>query len=157
VADGPQHVSADVQTSEASPRRGLKIGAYTVAGFALLAAAGLVLAGPEHHTITGDIQVATSSYNSALGDECVTSGGYDDIEVGAQVVVQDETGRTLATGALEPGNYDGSSCVFDFTLEDIKKAAFYRVSVGREARGGLDYSYDDMVDADWSVHLTLGL
>ena len=154
VAD---HVApAGAPTAEAGSGRGLKVGAYAGAGLALLAAGGLVFGGPDRHTVSGDIQVGTSAYDRQPGDDCVASTGYDDIEAGAQVVVQDETGRTLASSGLESGQFDGFTCVFDFTLKDVGKAAFYRVSVGSESRGGLQYSYDDMVDTDWVVHLTLG-
>jgi hypothetical protein len=143
-------------TAEANSGRRLKVGAYGGAGLALLAAIAIVLGVPDRHTVSGDVQVSTSASDSLLGGDCVSPNGYDDVDDGASVVVEDETGRTLATSNLESGEYDGSSCVFNFKVEDVEKAAFYQVSVGSESRGHLQYSYDDMVDADWAVHLTLG-
>lgn len=123
---------------------------------ALLAAAayGIFGFGAETHTITGDLSLTTANDLSA-GDSCQGTGGYSDITPGTQVVVEDDTGKTLATSAFGPGTYDGTSCVFQFTFTDVPKAAFYRVQQNGN-RGVLQYSYAEMVSNNWSVHLTLG-
>ncbi|WP_256793258.1 hypothetical protein [Terrabacter sp. Ter38] len=132
--------------------RRIGIAAITVA--LLAGAAYLVLGiGGESHTLMGDLTLRASS-DLSPGDSCSGQGGYSDIHDGTQVVVEDETGKTLATSALGPGTFDGTSCVFSFSLAEVPKAAYYRVEGAH--RGVLQYSYQDMVSANWSVHLTLG-
>ena len=118
------------------------------------AAAYVVLGTSEKHTVTGEFALTTENTLST-GDTCRGTGGYSDITPGTQVVIEDDTGRTLATGAFGAGLYDGRSCVFNFSFQDVPKAKFYRVHQSGD-RGTLQYSYADMVDSDWSVHLTLG-
>lgn len=117
----------------------------------------MVFNGNESHTITGDLSLTDSSAfaNLSPGDSCQGSGGYSDIAQGTEVIVEDESGKTLATSQFGDGTYDGSVCVFDFTFSGVPKAAFYRVHQSGN-RGVLQYSYNDMVTNHWSVHLTLG-
>lgn len=56
-----------------------------------------------------------------VGDICVTLGGYTDISQGAAVTIGDQTGKTVAVGALDPGavetetgTQDTAACVFTF-------------------------------------------
>jgi hypothetical protein len=124
---------------------------------ALLTGGYLVFGGNERHTVTGALSVIDSSNQSlSAGDSCSGTGGYDDITAGAQVTVTNESGTTLATGNLGQGTFDGSACVFDFTIPKVGKAKFYRVSAGKSSRGGPQYSYQDMTRAHWSAQLTLG-
>ena len=142
-----------VKSDHAGGSRRLGIGAVTAA---LLAGAAYLVfgVGTEAHTLNGDLSLSATGTLSP-GDACTGSGGYSDVHEGTQVIVEDENGKTLATSALGPGNYDGQSCVFTFRLSDVPKAAFYRVHQSGN-RGVLQYSYQDLVGADWSVHLTLG-
>jgi hypothetical protein len=123
---------------------------------ALLAVAGYLVfgTGGESHTVTGQLALTTAS-DLSTGSSCEGTGGYSDISPGTQVVIEDETGSTLATSSFDAGSFDGVSCVFEFTFDDVPKAAFYRVHQSSD-RGVLQYSYQDMVDSDWSVYLTLG-
>jgi len=123
---------------------------------ALLAVAGYLLFGTagQSHTVTGRLALTTAT-DLSTGSSCEGTGGYSDISPGAQVVLEDETGSTLATSSFGAGSFDGVSCVFEFTFDDVPKAAFYRVHQSSD-RGVLQYSYQDMVDSDWSVYLTLG-
>jgi hypothetical protein len=129
------------------------VGAAAVAVL-LLGLGYATFGGSESHALTGDLSLYADG-DLTVGSGCEGVGGYSDITPGAQVVVEDDTGRTLATGALGDGVFDGVACVFDFGFDAVPKASFYRIHQGSN-RGVLQYSYQDMVDSDWAVHLTLG-
>lgn len=133
--------------------RSTGIAAIAVALLAV-AAYGIFGLGTEKHTVTGDLALTTAN-DLSVGDSCHGVGGYSDIDQGTQVIIEDDTGRTLATSAFGPGVFDGTSCVFEFTFTDVPKAPFYRVHQSGN-RGVLQYSYADMVNDNWAVHLTLG-
>lgn len=90
------------------------------------------------------------------GAPCQGDEGYDDISEGAQVVVRDESGTTIATGRLEPGAYSRAEgdCIFEFSVVGVPEADFYSVEVSN--RGELTYPRDELEAAGWSVELTLG-
>ena len=127
---------------------------------ASLAVGGWIVsgAGGMKHTVTGTLALSDSASFSGLstGDSCYGEGGYDDMHSGAQVVVEDETGKTLGTGELGTGTYDGSSCDFAFSVAGVSKASFYRVSAGNSSRTGPQYSFADLSNRNWQVSLTLG-
>ena len=145
---------APIPHETTSPRnRTAAIAAITVV--LLAGGAYLVLGvGGEKHTVTGDMNL-TANNNLSTGASCTGTGGYSDIAPGTQIVIEDDSGKTLATSSFGPGTYDGQACVFDFTFDNVTKSAFYRVHQNGN-RGVLQYSYQNMVDNDWSVHLTLG-
>lgn len=86
------------------------------------------------------------------GDECHTTGGFTDIETGAQIVVTDDQGKTVAVGELGGGKVaaEGLACQFPFTIKDIPAGSkFYKVEIShrggpqyteRQLRSGLDLS-----------------
>ena len=123
-----------------------------------LAAAGYVALGKaEHHDLNGQLSLYdTDFYGKTAGSSCSGYGGYNDIGSGTQVVVTDESGTTVATDSLSSGTYDGTYCVFEFTVHDVPKAKYYRVRAGSDTRGGPQYSYQEMSRRHWSVDLTLG-
>lgn len=152
IAGTPTLSATGFQRLTKGSNRTVGIAAVTVA---LLATAAYALFGTsEKHTVTGDLALTTANSLSP-GDTCLGTGGYSDIHEGTQVIIEDDTGRTLATGDFGTGLYDGRSCVFSFSFKDVPKAKFYRVHQSGD-RGTLQYSYSDMVGSDWSVHLTLG-
>jgi hypothetical protein len=165
---GASHTSGPAESINTPPARptsaGARLsrgapggGAYAVGGIAVAVAAALVLGGPEQHTVTGDLRLYDDAFYGAPAEElCTGTGGYDDIAAGSQVILEDAVGRTVATSMLLPGTSDGMSCVFPFVIADVEDSDFYRLSVGRELRGGMRISYEEMVDDNWSVHLTLG-
>lgn len=120
----------------------------------------------ETQSITGSITL--SSYGEtdrsewsflypAFGPgDCIGMRGYDDITVGAGVVIIDGSGTTIANGHLGEGIYDeeATSCTFDFTVEDIPASDFYSVRVGN--RDGPTYSFEDLEELDWTMVLSLG-
>ena len=123
----------------------------------LLAVAAFIVfgTGGEKHTVTGDMSLSAVSSGLTTGSSCQGTNGYSDVVPGAQVTIENDSGTTLATSVYGDGVFDGTSCVFDFTFNDVPKSAFYRVLSGSN-RGVLQFSYQQMVDNNWSVHLTLG-
>jgi glucose/arabinose dehydrogenase len=113
------------------------------------------------NTLQGTIK-AIGAYNSGYNGvasqlaHCVPDGGYSDVVEGIDVVVTDETGKTIGASRLMQANpaFSQFECHFVFTVENLPKAAFYKLSVGR--RGAPTYSYSDLVAAGWKTDLNLG-
>lgn len=101
---------------------------------------------PLPFTVHGTLSLNEGgSQNGEDGEPCVMlSGGYDDIREGAQVVVSDEAGATIALGRLGSGVFrrrdDGSKgCDFPFAVEQVPPGhGFYGVEVSH--RGRLQYT-----------------
>ena len=105
--------------------------------------------------VEGTFQLVDSGYMGVDdGSSCSGSGGYGDIRSGLQVTVRDGSGGLLATSALQPGEVDLMSCVFEFTLIEVPRSEYYTFEVGR--RGELSYSQRDLADAGWQVNFVLG-
>lgn len=133
--------------------------------FATLAAVGLLAGctsarGAVHHhaaasksadpvTVVGSVTVKRASImtEDGPGTVCWTDGNapafgspspYDDVKAGAQVVITDASGKTLALGKLGDGTAVGASsetadCRFDFTIYDVPGgSSFYGIKVGTE-------------------------
>lgn len=65
-----------------------------------------------------------------LGDgSCMGSGGYSDIAAGTQVVITDDSGKTLTITHLEPGSGDQFSCEFQFRADVPSGRGYYGVEV----------------------------
>jgi hypothetical protein len=89
-------------------------------------------------TVTGTITV--KEICSQIDD-----GGYSDMRQGADVVIKNESGTTIAIGALGSGhdNIPPGWCDFDFTVTDVPTdATFYEVEVGH--RGALRYTLAEL-------------
>ena len=93
-------------------------------------------------------------YLSERTGECRGKGGYDDLYVGAEVRVTDESGALLGLGQLEDAPSD-RLCEFTFTVE-VPRASFYMVAAGHAGREGPSFSFDEMVESDWVVDLSMG-
>ncbi|MBF4613731.1 hypothetical protein [Curtobacterium sp. VKM Ac-1376] len=86
----------------------------------------------------------------AVGNPCVPQAGYDDIAAGAQVVISDTDGETLAVGELRDGYLqDGpggsaffqSVCEYPFIVSRIPQGEkFYAVHIGNTNRGERNYT-----------------
>lgn len=116
---------------------------------------------PSTHQLTGTMTLTADrdGIQSESGPGCYGTGGYDDIVVGTDVKVRDESGTLIATGALGDGNEQSAPgalkiCVFTFTVADVPDAAFYSVEIAN--RGELTYSAAEMDAADWAIGMTLG-
>lgn len=77
------------------------------------------------------------------GKPCRGKGGYADLVGGAQIVVENETGTTIAVGQLEPGTLPDPiptdpwtsrrvpDCTFQFSVKDVPEGAnFYTLKIG---------------------------
>lgn len=100
------------------------------------------------------------------GQDCLGIGGYSDISTGAQVVVTDAAGKTIAVGTLGQGSTDntpsktsfGSTtykrCVIPFTVAGIPTGEdFYGVQVGH--RGAIQQTEAQLRDTS-TLAFTLG-
>jgi hypothetical protein len=148
--------------------------AAAAVGLGVAGAAAVALKGSStpHHTLTGTILLLGQHRSLVMndGDPCVGSGGYDDMREGTDVVVKDQSGKIIATSALETGKatnvdsagYSGSyssgtasfNCEFNFTVKDLPDEAFYGVEVSH--RGMITHSRQDLEKDGWRLPLTLG-
>lgn len=127
------------------------LSALALAGCSTSAAAKPAPAKPKTFSSKGSITVPNGDYSAPGNDGSFCGGmpGYGDIVGGAQVVVKDESGKTLAVAPLEAGVTDSTSgvvikCRYDFELKGLPNAKFYSVHVGNQARGDVQFSKSDM-------------
>lgn len=124
---------------------------------AILAVATVLIvnaATPHTFATSGTLSISATGYDGGTndGDACHTTGGFTDIQPGAQVVVTDDTGKTVAVGELGDGKVvsAGLACQFPLKISDIPAGAkFYKVEIShrtgpeyteKELRAGLDLS-----------------
>lgn len=105
--------------------------------------------------ISGNVTLTDSGNENFGGGQCAGGGGYDDMREGAQVVVTDSVGKTLAVGALGRGTHSGQYaqvvCVFPFVIADVPSGVGpYSVEIGH--RGKISFTEIDASD----LELTLG-
>jgi hypothetical protein len=87
---------------------------------------------PATVSLVGTLKVSghgSGELDSLGGGSCQGSGGYSDITEGAQVVITDDSGATLAITHLEPGSGDQFSCEFQFRSEVPSGRGYYGVQV----------------------------
>lgn len=130
-----------------------------IAVLAIVAVVGIVLvtrdSAPERHSIIGILTLTDTDEFWSEGDPCAGSGGYDDIQEGAQVTVRDGEGHVLATSDLLEGVASSDyECDFPFAVPDVPEARFYAVEISH--RGEITNSRRDLERNDWFVGLTLG-
>jgi hypothetical protein len=111
--------------------------------------------------VTGALQLhghgteALSAAAATVGGPCKGLDTFNDLLGGTPVVVVDQDGNVIATGALDIGKVaGGSTCEFAFYVPDVPKATRYRFEVGN--RPVLDTSYDEIAAQGWQVTLALG-
>lgn len=83
------------------------------------------------------------------GMDCLTSGGFDDIVDGAQVLVLNSEGTAIAKGNLGAGatsDEDANVCVFPFQVENVTlEGDLFSVSIaGRE---GPTFDKDELLES----------
>jgi hypothetical protein len=109
-------------------------------------------------TITGTFTLIDADIQRGGGGICVGTGGYSDIAPGLQVTVKDGSGNILGLGKLGPdqhkGQYSEVACEYGFKVENIPRADFYDIEVGR--RGSLKYSFEEIRKKGWVLTFTLG-
>lgn len=87
---------------------------------------------PATVSLVGTLKVTghgNGELDSLGGGSCTGSGGYSDIAEGAQVVITDDSGQTLAITHLEPGAGDQFSCEFAFRADVPPGRGYYGVEV----------------------------
>lgn len=93
----------------------------------------------------------------AIGKPCsgrTISSGYADLSPGADVVVKNEKGEIIATGALQEGVWIRRACKMSLVVADVPQAKFYEIEVGR--RGPQRYSASELTAQGFKLTLTLG-
>lgn len=113
---------------------------------------------PVVFQVTGSITLRPGDFIwSASPPSCAGDGGYDDMKVGAQTVVSDAAGATLALGSIveaKPEIGDSSTadgCTLRFLVLNVPSGQkFYGVEVSH--RGRVQYTE---VDARRDLTLTL--
>lgn len=90
---------------------------------------------PDPVTIAGQLVLTDKSLDAAAGAACAGRGEYSDIRRGAQVVITDETGTTMALADLGQGRSVGTNmCSFPFTVPDLPGRSFYGVEIGNRVK-----------------------
>lgn len=81
--------------------------------------------------------------DGTTGDQCDGSGGYNDIDQGAEVVIADDRGTTLTITTLDAGTVqtDGN-CQFPFTASVPAGKGYYGITVTH--RGTVKFPESDM-------------
>jgi hypothetical protein len=143
---------------------GLCILAFVVADVAWVggrparAEATVASAWDQDPTLTGELRLQHQDFflsRSSLGGPCKGLGAQSDLLGGTPVVLKDEDGAVLATGALDIGRVaDRSTCAFSFVVQSVPKNVMYRVDVGNRSLGA--FSYDELAAQSWRVTLTTG-
>ncbi|MGW3667409.1 hypothetical protein [Streptomyces sp. NPDC005141] len=91
---------------------------------------------PEPFDTDGTITLTDVGADLEDGEPCSGTGGYSDIDFGAQVNVTDAAGTLVATSSLGLGEKTEAGCAFAFTVDEITPGSkFYTVEVSH--RGGL--------------------
>lgn len=98
---------------------------------------------PGTFTLIGGITLPLANIIVSSPGTCRGTDGFDDIAAGADVVVTDQSGTTIATGALEDGHGEssdgGTVCKFGFAVTGVPDdKTFYGVAVSY--RGVVQFS-----------------
>jgi hypothetical protein len=129
-------------TADSGDAMRIAVALITAVVLAAVAAGAYVLLRPKPFEIQGDVSIPWIGAQAEVGP-CTPSGGYGDIG-GAQVVVSDAAGKTIATGNLPPtGRIADLRCVFDFEVKGIPGGHdFYGVAISH--RGRLQYRREQL-------------
>jgi len=130
-----------------------------------VSAAGIILFLEQHKSIDISSTVTlngklTSQWGlddavAGVGFTCSGRGGYSDMKEGATVTVTDDSGRIIKVSELSTGVYgSSSSCVFKFKAEKVPYSEVYQIEVSH--RGKVVYSRQAIIDANYTVNMTLG-
>jgi hypothetical protein len=115
--------------------------------------ASVTSAGLQTFAVTGDLKLTDTGNGWASGEVCSGSGGYRDIQAGAQVVVTDAAGTVVAVGSLSVGIAETFMiCRFGFGVAGVPAGrGFYGVEVTH--RGQVRYAEADLKSP---IEVTLG-
>jgi len=90
---------------------------------------------PRDLTVSGTLELASVRDVDTSGTSCRGTGGFGDIREGAQVVVTDPAGATLALGSLGVGVAKAASaCVFPLAVTVPAGRKIYGVEVSHHGR-----------------------
>lgn len=113
------------------------------------------------HTLSGVLTVMMSD-DIAKGAPCQPPGAYDDITVGAPVVVMSGSGDELGRGSLEAGLASSetfgpttSNCEFAFRVDGLPDAESYTVVISHVKDQTL--SAAELEAGDWTVAFGLAM
>jgi hypothetical protein len=115
---------------------------------------------PATHTIAGTISFPGFKVDQWCRGS--TQHGTSDLQLGMQVTVVDESGKTIAAGlmtntAMVPGsNAPGSiqgMCSGEFSIEQVPDAGFYLVLFGTHKTK--QYSKADLEGSGWKLDLKI--
>lgn len=138
----------------------------------------LIGGGDDKHEMKGLMQLFSAGNVDGDIEHCKGTGGYDDIDEGADVTIKDQDGKIVGTGRLRNGtkdevlerlvasgekeegltdildDSDGIVCVLLFEA-DVADADIYSIQVGNDTRGAITMSTKDLEESDWIVEVTL--
>jgi hypothetical protein len=93
-------------------------------------------------TVSGTVELPLKDMVN-WGTACEGRRGYDDLKIGAPVVVTDAAGKTVGIGQIDTAKEIGGQCVLSFRIADVPKGSdFYGVAVSH--RGTVQYSADEI-------------
>lgn len=149
IGSGP--APAPTAAAPATRRPSLQVLIAAGAAVLVVAAAAFFLLRGGDIDVSGTLVLRDGYTSSPQG--CQGKGGYDDIHSGAQVVITDAAGTTLALGTLGTGfPASAAGCRFGFTVTSVPGGHdFYGVEVSH--RGRVQYAADALADG---VTVTLG-
>jgi len=134
------------QLEDGGPQQGLPADRVAVDYFCTQFSQGFHIL--ETATVNGSFTIKDDSPNpyspviTVSGSSCAGSGGYDDVDQGAQVTVKNGKGDILDTTYLEQGEGGRYQCTFVFSFDVTEGEDRYVVSMGR--RGELSYSFAEL-------------
>lgn len=111
------------------------------------------------YTLNGYIAMPTISdqyvATGAAGSACYAVGPFQDINLGTQVFVRDESSNIIGLAELQSGTVQAGTldCTWPFSVTGVPQATIYQVSVGH--RQGPSYSFQELVTDNWMVALHL--
>jgi len=124
---------------------------------------------PSTHRLTGTLAIGDHNWGwEKHGDKavCIGGSGYEDIQEGAQIRIQDGAGAIIGTGSLVDGGTlalvvpSGKTfpdlvghCTFTFEAS-VPDAPFYTFKIGK--RDAPVFAKADLDAKDWHVDLALG-
>lgn len=132
----------------------LAIAALGVVGGGATAAVLVTGGGGGNKTVTVTGRFVLFDSDTAFNN-CIGTGGYDDIEPGATVILKNESGKILGSGALSAGKSVGGRCLYRFAITDVSKTEKqYAVEVTH--RGQVVDSQAELARHGWKFELSLG-
>lgn len=134
--------SIDQPPTPKASKRPLIIGLVALVVVLIAATAAFVAfqGGGDTFTVTGELDLRD---DDTIEARCVGQGGFSDIVGGAQVVLTDQDGKTVAVGRLSDGFSDRGVCRYFFELRDAPgDRDFYGLEIGHRSK--IQYSRKDL-------------